>query len=83
MASPLQGDRLEQRARELGVDISGDLRVQSSTGRAPRAPDYELQRRVAEAERGVRESRLWIVALISALASVASAIAALIAVARK
>jgi hypothetical protein len=36
-----------------------------------------------EAERRVRESRLWILAMISAIASVASAIAALLAVARK
>jgi len=83
MAKLLEGDQLEQRARELGVDVAGEPRTQSSSGRAPRASDYELQRRVMEAERRVRESRLWILAMISAVASVASAIAALIAVARK
>jgi hypothetical protein len=83
MAKLLEVDRLERRARELGIDIEGELRTQSSSGRAPRAPDYELQRRVTEAERSVRESRLWILAIISAVASVASAIVALIAVARK
>jgi hypothetical protein len=79
MAKLPDGDQLEKRARELGVDIMGEPRAQSSSGRAPRATDYELQRRVMEAERGARESRLW----ISAVASVASAIAALMAVARR
>ncbi len=53
----LTGAALENRARKLGVDIEGDPRTQSSSGRAPRASDYELQRRVLEAERGIRESR--------------------------
>ncbi len=83
MAKLPDGDQLEKRARELGVDIMGEPRAQSSSGRAPRATDYELQRRVMEAERGARESRLWILAMISAVASVASAIAALMAVARR
>ncbi len=83
MAKILQGDQLAQRAKELGVDIEGEPQTQSYSGRSPRAPDYELQRRVAEAERTVRESRLWLLAVISAIASVASAIAAVIAVARK
>ena len=61
----LTGTALESRARELGVDIEGDPRTHSSSGRVPRASDYELQRRVLEAERGIRESRLWILAVIS------------------
>ena len=76
----LTGVALESRARELGVDIEGDPRTQSSSGRAPRASDYELQRRVLEAERGIRQSRLWLLAVISAIASVLSAAAAMIAV---
>lgn len=76
----LTGEALETRARELGVDIEGDPRTHSSSGRAPRASDYELQRRVLEAERGIRESRLWILAVVSAIASVLSAAAAMIAV---
>jgi hypothetical protein len=83
MGKLLDGKALEQRAQELGVDIMGDPITQSSVGRAPRAPDWELQRRVIEAERSLRESRLWILALVSAVASLASAISALIAVARK
>ena len=79
----MEGDELEQHARELGVDIQGDLINQSSSGRHKRASDYELQRRVIEAERSIRESRLWKLALISAIASVASAAAALLAVLSK
>ncbi|MBZ0150311.1 MAG: hypothetical protein IT456_19810 [Planctomycetes bacterium] len=80
--SLLQGEALEKRARALGVDVEGDPRTQSSSGRAPRASDYELQRRVQEAERSLRESRLWVLAIISAAASVLSAVAAIIAVSR-
>ena len=78
----LQGPDLEKRARELGVDIEGEPRTQSSSGRAPRASDSELQHRVLEAERGIRESRLWILAVIAAVSSVISAATAIIAVAR-
>jgi len=78
----LQGEDLEKRARALGVDIEGDPRTQSSSGRAPRAPDHELQRRVSDAERARRESNLWVLAVISAIASVLSALAAIIAVSR-
>ena len=76
----MRGAALESRARELGVDIEGDPRTHSSSGHAPRASAYELQRRVLEAERGTRESRLWILAVISAIASVLSAAEAMIAV---
>ena len=83
MKKVLEGDELEQRARELGVDIQGDLITHSSLGRRNRASDYELQRRVIEVERSIRESRLWKVALISAIASMLSAAAALLAVLKK
>ena len=79
----LQGQELEQRARELGVDIQGQPRTGSSLGARPRAEDHELQQRVIEAERAKRESRLWLLALISAVASVVSALAAWAAVLRK
>ncbi len=80
MSSLPKGDELENRALELGVDISGEPRTQSSSGRSPRAPDFELQRRIIEAERRNRETKLWIVALISAIASVVSAGTALVVV---
>ena len=80
MSRLLEGDELERRARELGIDITGDQRSQSSSGRAPRAPDFELQSRIIEAERRNREAGLWILALVSAIASVVSAATALVAV---
>jgi len=83
MKKILEGDVLEQRARQLGVDIQGDPITNSYVGRHKRASDYELQRRVIEAERSIRESKLWKVAFISAIASVASAVIALIAVLSK
>jgi hypothetical protein len=79
----LQGRELEQRARELGVEIQGSPRTGSSSGARPRAEDHELQQRVIEAERANRESRLWLLALISAVASVISALAAWAAILRK
>ena len=82
MAKLLQGDALEARACELGVSIEGDPRSQSTSGAAPRTSDHELQRRVLEAERHIRENRLWIIAVISALASLVSAVAAWVAVAK-
>jgi hypothetical protein len=83
MKKILEGDELEDRARNLGVDIQGELITHSSSGRRNRASDYELQKRVIEVERSIRESRLWKLALISAIASVASAAAALLAVLSK
>jgi hypothetical protein len=76
----LQGDELEKRALELGVDIQGSAITQSSMGRQKRADDSELQRRVIEAERSHRESRLWLIAVISSIASVISAATAIVAV---
>ena len=82
MAKLLQGNQLEKRARELGIDTQGDPITQSTAGRHKRATDAQLQRRVIETERSIRESRLWIIAVIAAMASVFSAIAAIIAVAK-
>lgn len=79
----LEGDQLEKRARELGVDIKGGPIFQSSSGRVQRVEDYELQRRVMEVERQQREKWLWFLAGISAPASLASAIAAWAAVAHR
>ena len=79
MGKLLQGDELERRAKEFGVDIQGDAILQSTSSRHARADDAELQRRVLEAERGIRESRLWVFAVLSAIASVISAVAAWVA----
>jgi len=80
MKKILEGEALEQHACELGVDIQGGPITQSISGRHKRADDHELQKRVIEAERSIRESKLWMIALISAIASVVSALTALLAV---
>jgi hypothetical protein len=80
MKKLLQGEALEKRARELGCDIQGDPITQSISGHKKRAEDNELQRRVIEAERSNRESKMWILALLSAIASIISAMTAIIAV---
>jgi hypothetical protein len=64
-------------ARQLGVSIS-ELGSSSGIESEP-----ELDRRILEKERSIREQRLWWIALISALASVLSALAAWYAVSLK
>lgn len=76
MGKLLEGVELEQRCKKLGVNTE-ELRYQ--TANRVRATDAELQRRVIEAERSLREHKLWIVAVVSAVFSVISAIAAWIA----
>lgn len=68
----LEGNELFQRCKELGVSVarSGDGHGQD---------DSILQGRLLEYERSKREHRLWIVALVSAIASVISALAAWVA----
>ncbi|WP_152909278.1 hypothetical protein [Mariprofundus ferrooxydans] len=73
--SLLQGNELTKRAEELGVSLIELYDVHGVRS------EPELQRRVIEAERAERESRLWLIAVISSVASVFSAIAACIAVA--
>lgn len=75
MARMLQGQDLLDRAEELGVS-----RRELSGGNVYDG-EPELQRRVIEAERHKRESRIWWIALVSAVASVISAAAAWTAVA--
>jgi len=69
MSKLLTGNDLERKARKLGIDIKGDLIFQSSVCREPRASDYELQRRVTEAERANRERWILVLALISVIVS--------------
>lgn len=70
-------EELKQRCQELGVDTT---EVWFQSGKRADARPEELQRRLIEAERSLREHRLWIVAVVSAIASLASAIAACYAV---
>ena len=70
----LQGEELKARAFELGVSMQELWDTQGHMS------EPELQRRVSEAERSLRESNLWVIAVISSIASVVSAIAAWAAV---
>ena len=79
----LTGEDLDQKVKELGVDPTGDQILGTTANvRHPRASDFELQRRVLEAERAIRESWLWKIAVASAVASAFSAAAAWVAVVR-
>lgn len=82
MKKLLVGDALRKRAEQLGVIMETDQSVVvPGRGNVPIiADDYELQRRVLEAERHLREHRLWLVAVFSAVASLVSAVAAWLAV---
>ena len=74
------GNDLIQLCQRLGVDTSAPPITQSIMRSSKPADDFELQRRLIEAERSHRESKLWLIAVISAIASVVSAITALVAV---
>ena len=58
MRKQLRGEELERRARALGVDTQGAPITQSVSGKARRCDDHELQKRVLEAERGIREQTI-------------------------
>lgn len=78
----LTGEALIKRAQELGVNArTGETYNVSGQGtQFHLAPEHEIQRRVLDAERHIREHRLWLIALISAIASAVSAAVALVAV---
>lgn len=82
MKKLLIGEELRKRATQLGVAMETDQSVLvPGSGNVPLiAEDYELQRRVLDAERHIREHRLWLVAVISGIASVVSALAAWLAI---
>ena len=76
-----KGDALKKHAENLGVSIGGDKPISDHLpmmGNQP-ASEHELQRRVMEAENHQRQDRLWIVALVSAVAAVISSATALVA----
>jgi hypothetical protein len=76
------GKILRKRADSLGVWIySTEVIGTAEHGVVPLVmDDYELQRRVIEAERHIREHNLWIIAVTSAIVSIISALAAWAAV---
>lgn len=70
-----RGEALERMAERLGVSREGTLFPSGAITNEP-----ELQRRVQEALRSRRDSWMWLLAFVSALASAASAFAAWLAV---
>jgi len=70
----LTGNELTNRAEELGVSMRNNSAVRDVV------PEAELQKRVIEAERAIRENNLWIIAVIAAISSLLSAFASWIAV---
>lgn len=83
MAKLLRGGALRNRAEKLGLVFERNLeQFDDDRGSyiAPGTPEDKLQRRVMEAERHQRESRLWIVAVVSMIISLLSAFAAWLAV---
>lgn len=69
----LTGDELKRRADELGVPRLDNA---SPTLQNERISEINLQNRVMEAERHIREHRLWVVAVVSMLISLVSVSAA-------
>ncbi len=80
MKKLLKGEKLQKRAEELGIECSGTEIRHINSGEHWSVYEADLQNKVMEVERHIREHRLWIIALISAIASVLSAITALIAI---
>jgi hypothetical protein len=64
-----QGKELDQLARDLGVSFHASAGASGSN-------EAIIQERVLAALREKRDSKLWIVALVSAIASAVSALAA-------
>ena len=77
----LTGKALRKQAEALGVSIetSGSVNVPGLGTVTQVADDYEIQHRVIEAQRHVREHKLWMFAFISAIVSLVSALAAWVA----
>lgn len=83
MRKMLNGHELIDRAESLGVWIyreDENIPIGQKPLMAAIVSEYEIQRRVTEAERHIREHRLWIVAMVSAVASVLSALVSVFAV---
>lgn len=78
LSRPLpRSEELKKLAEKLGVS---DFGLQVMQGAARRTDEAELQRRVLHAIGAKREAALWLLATFSALASLASALAAWYAV---
>jgi hypothetical protein len=71
-------DKLQSKAEKLGIPTnSGIYKPKTEAWQEIQITEYELQRRIKEEERHIREHSMWQYAFWSALASVISAIVAL------
>jgi hypothetical protein len=74
-------DRLLAEAKALGIPTNSQVyKPRSDAWTELQITEWELHRRIKEEERHRREHKLWIVAVISAVVSVLSALAAWAAV---
>lgn len=86
MPKILTGEALQERCKKLGIDTQGEyVTFEELKGKNYRREVSEavLQLRLIEVERAIRESRAWMLTILSAIASVCSAIVAILAVANK
>lgn len=74
----LAGEALLKRAAQLGVDtaVGEYVTIPGTPNIQLPALEYEIQQRVMSAERHFRDRSLWLLAFISAIASMLSAAAA-------
>lgn len=74
-------DKLLAQAKELNVPTNSNVyKPQADAWHELQISEYELHRRIKEELRNQREQKLWMVAVISAGASVVSALTALAAI---
>ena len=74
-------DNLIAQAKALGIPTNSNVyKPISDAWTELQISEWELHRRIKEEQRNQREQKLWIVAVISALAAVISALAAWAAV---
>ena len=74
-------DKLLAEAQKLGIPTNSNIyKPRSDAYSELQITDWELHRRIQEEKRNLREQKLWIVAIVSAVASVISALAAWAAV---
>ena len=76
----LPDDEIELRKLAVSLGVSTHNTVDSATGKTDIS---ELQSRIINMQRSIRENRLWWVAVISAISSLLSAAAAWMAVLKK
>lgn len=76
-----QGIELVFRARELGIGVEEGVSLLSGDFQRTLTPHEEadLQNRVMEVEKHLRQDRLWTLALVSSVAAVVSSVTALVA----